>query len=43
MNEDVTGKVTLPPVAQIGMVVKDIDKVIDFYSKTFGIGPWEVR
>lgn len=43
MDKSVTGKVKLPPVAQIGMVVKDIDKVIDFYSKTFGIGPWVVK
>lgn len=40
MDEKITGKVKLPPVAQVGMVVKDIDKVIQFYSSTFGIGPW---
>ena len=43
MNKSITGKVKLPPVGQIGMVVKDIDKVIDFYSSTFGIGPWVVK
>jgi catechol 2,3-dioxygenase-like lactoylglutathione lyase family enzyme len=37
------GKVTLPPTLQIGMVVKDLDRVIEFYSSTFGIGPWETR
>jgi methylmalonyl-CoA/ethylmalonyl-CoA epimerase len=43
MNHKPTGKVKLPPLAQIGMVVKDIDKVMEFYSATFGIGPWEIR
>jgi catechol 2,3-dioxygenase-like lactoylglutathione lyase family enzyme len=38
-----TGKINLPPLAQIGIVVKDIDKVIEFYSSAFGIGPWEIR
>jgi catechol 2,3-dioxygenase-like lactoylglutathione lyase family enzyme len=28
---------------QIGIVVKNIDETIDFYSKTFGFGPFEVR
>jgi methylmalonyl-CoA/ethylmalonyl-CoA epimerase len=27
-------------VAQIGMVVKDLDKMVEMYWKTFGIGPW---
>jgi len=40
-NQKVT--VQLPPVSQVGMIVKDIDQVIDFYSSTFGIGPWEIR
>jgi len=43
MNDNITGKVKLPPLVQIGMVVKDIDKVIEFYSSTFGIGPWQIR
>ena len=40
MEDNITGKVKLPPVAHVGMVVKDIDAVIEFYSSTFGIGPW---
>jgi catechol 2,3-dioxygenase-like lactoylglutathione lyase family enzyme len=32
----------LPPVTQIGMVVQDIDKAIQYYSQWFGVGPWEV-
>ena len=36
-------KVKLPPVEQIGIVVKDIDKAIEYYSSTFSWGPFEVR
>ena len=43
MGEEITGKVKLPPIGQIGIVVKDLDKVLDFYQNTFGIGPWAVR
>jgi catechol 2,3-dioxygenase-like lactoylglutathione lyase family enzyme len=27
-------------IAQIGMVVKDLDKTVEMYWKVFGIGPW---
>jgi catechol 2,3-dioxygenase-like lactoylglutathione lyase family enzyme len=37
------GIVTLPPVLQVGLVVKDLDKVKEFYSSAFGIGPWTTR
>ncbi|MBP1730422.1 MAG: lactoylglutathione lyase-like protein [Deltaproteobacteria bacterium] len=43
MGQALGGKVRLPPLAQVGMVVKDIDKVTEFYSATLGIGPWEIR
>jgi len=43
MESNVTGKVSLPPLAQIGMVVTDINAVMEFYAATFGIGPWQVR
>lgn len=33
-------KLQLPPLSQVGVVVKDVDKAIDYYSKTFGIGPF---
>ncbi len=42
-NNLITGKVKLPPLGQVGMVVRDIDRVVEFYSSTFGIGPWVVR
>ena len=35
-------RVKLPPVEQIGFVVKDIDKAIEFYSSVFGWGPFRV-
>ena len=38
-----TGKVTLPPSLQLGMVVKDVDRVVQFYQAAFGIGPWDRR
>lgn len=37
------GKIKLPPLSQVGMIVKDLDKVMQFYSLTFGIGPWVVK
>ena len=40
MDETVAGKIKLPPALQIGMVVKNLDKVMEFYSSAFGIGPW---
>jgi len=35
-------RVKLPPVQQIGIVVKDMDKAIEHYASTFGIGPFRV-
>ena len=43
MDNKITGKVKLPPVTQVGILVKDLDKVMQFYSSTFGIGPWVVK
>jgi len=43
MDGTVTGKAKLGPLAQVGVVVKEVDKVVAFYSSTFGIGPWEIR
>ncbi len=30
----------LPGVSQIGVVVKDVDKTVEFFSSVLGIGPW---
>ena len=34
-------KILLPECWHIGIVVKDLEKIIDFYTKAFGWGPWE--
>ena len=34
--------VVLPPVSQVGIVVRDIEKTAAFYYSTFGIGPFEI-
>jgi hypothetical protein len=30
----ITAKVNLPPVTQIGVVVRDLDQAMEYYSKT---------
>ncbi len=42
MEKKPKGKVNLPPVGQIGVVVKDLDKAMKYYTETFGMGPWKV-
>ena len=36
-------KLELKAVDQIGIVVRDIDKVVESWSSLFGIGPWTFR
>jgi methylmalonyl-CoA/ethylmalonyl-CoA epimerase len=36
-------RVKLPPVEQIGIVVRDLDRAIEYYTSTFGWGPFEVH
>ena len=38
-----TPRIKLPAVEQIGVVVADIDRAIEFYSATFGLGPFQVH
>ncbi|MFC1994443.1 VOC family protein [Chloroflexota bacterium] len=38
-----TPRVKLPALDQIGVVVKDIDKAIEYYSSVFGLGPFYVQ
>jgi len=40
---DIRSTIKLPPVEQVGIVVKDMDKAIDYYSSKFGWGPFRVR
>lgn len=35
-------EIELPSPGQIGLVVNDLDKTMEYYSSTFGIGPWRV-
>lgn len=38
-NEE--SKINLPPISQIGIVVHDVDKAVDFYTR-LGLGPFDV-
>lgn len=40
--EDLKIKLGLPPISQIGFVVKDMDKAVEYYSSIFKIGPFTV-
>ncbi|MGD0916676.1 MAG: VOC family protein [Thermodesulfobacteriota bacterium] len=40
--EDLKIRLGLPPISQIGFVVKDIDQAVEYYSSIFGIGPFTV-
>ena len=35
------GAVKLPPPSHIGVVVKDIDKTVEYYTSKWGLGPWK--
>jgi len=41
MNELKT-KLGLPPISQIGVVVRDVQRAADHYSSLFGIGPFTI-
>lgn len=43
MSEQQEPRVKLPPVEQIGIVVKDMDRAIEYYTSTFGWGPFNVQ
>jgi len=40
MTADI-GAVKLPPPSHIGVVVKDIDKTVEYYTSRWGLGPWK--
>jgi len=40
MSEDRNRAIKLPPVEQVGIVVRDMNKAIEFYSTVFGLGPF---
>lgn len=37
-----TDTMTLPSIDHLGIVVKDADKIAEFLSRLFGIGPWNI-
>jgi 4-hydroxyphenylpyruvate dioxygenase-like putative hemolysin len=42
MFKDKASGVKLPPVDQLGIVVRDIDKAVEYYEATFGWGPFSI-
>jgi methylmalonyl-CoA/ethylmalonyl-CoA epimerase len=42
MNKRAAKKVEMPPLAQVGIVVRDVEKTMDFYTAAFGFGPWTI-
>jgi len=40
MAEQQKSRVKLPPVQQVCIVVRDMDRAIEYYGSTFGIGPF---
>ena len=42
MAKEQKPRVKLPPVQQACIVVKDIDRAIEYYTSTFGMGPFSV-
>jgi len=42
MERDLKAKISLPEVYQLGVVVKDVDEAVKYYSTKFGISPFRV-
>lgn len=42
MSEQARPLVKLPAIEQVSLVVRDIDKTMEYYSSVFGIGPFRV-
>lgn len=40
--EGLKAKLGLPPISQIGVIVKDVRKATEYYSSLFGIGPFTI-
>jgi len=41
--DEIRREIELPPISQIVMVVKDVDRMVKEYSSLFGLGPWMVH
>jgi methylmalonyl-CoA/ethylmalonyl-CoA epimerase len=42
-TDDVRQTLQLPQVGQIGVVVKNVDRVVEFLQATFGLGPFRIQ
>ena len=42
-TDDMKKKLQLPEVSQIGVVVKNVDQVVNFLQSTFGLGPFRIQ
>lgn len=40
--DDLRNEFSLPPLSQVGVVVRDVEKTAQFYSSLFGIGPFKI-
>ncbi len=41
IDEEIKKRLNIPEVKQIGLVVRDVEKAIKYYSQIFGIGPFK--
>ena len=39
-NQEFTAKIELPPVTQIGVIVRDMEQAVEYFSRAFGLGPF---
>ncbi len=42
MEKSDFSKISLPDPCQIGVVVEDLDRAVEYYSANFGIGPFKI-
>jgi len=42
MSEEKKSKIKMPPVEQVGIVVKDVEQAVEYYSAVFGWGPFSI-
>jgi len=40
INQEIKDKLHLPDISQVGIVVRDMDKTIEYYEKVLGLGPF---
>ena len=40
MKKSSSEKITFPEIRQIGVIVRDVDEAIKYYTTEFGIGPF---